>query len=179
MEKEKTYKVGDTGPAGGIIFHDEGNSSGGWQYLEAAPVETEFKAEWGSYKILETKDKYGQYEREYISIVDTSEAIGSGKRNTGIIVKHLQELGETGRAAQVPVNLNYGGFSDWFLPSKDELNLMYQNLRQKEIGDFSNDWYWSSTEYNPYNACYQHFGKTHQYYKYKDYMNLVRAVRAF
>jgi hypothetical protein len=77
------------------------------------------------------------------------------------------------------VNLNFGEFNDWFLPSKDELDLMYQKLKRNEIGGFSDDWYWSSSEYDIANACYQLFGKNRQYYKYKNYINLVRAVRAF
>jgi hypothetical protein len=42
----KAYKVGDTGPAGGLIFYDKGNDSGGWRYLEAAPATAEFTATW-------------------------------------------------------------------------------------------------------------------------------------
>jgi hypothetical protein len=44
-----TYKVGDTGPAGGIVFYDKGKMGkifGGWRYLEAAPASSEFKANW-------------------------------------------------------------------------------------------------------------------------------------
>jgi transcriptional regulator with XRE-family HTH domain len=33
------YKIGDTGPAGGLIFYDKGNNIGGWRYLEAAPAD--------------------------------------------------------------------------------------------------------------------------------------------
>jgi len=43
--------------------------------------------------------------------------------------------------------LNINGFSDWFLPSSGELDQMYGNLKRRNLGDFSNDWYWSSTEY--------------------------------
>jgi hypothetical protein len=94
------YKIRDRGPAGGYVFYDKGNASDGWQYLEAAPVETEFKADWGGYKVLETKDKHGQNQIEYISVENTDTVVGSGKYNTELIVKRLQELGETERAAQ-------------------------------------------------------------------------------
>jgi hypothetical protein len=42
----RAYKIGDTGPAGGFIFYDKGYNSGGWRYLEAAPVEAEFQTVW-------------------------------------------------------------------------------------------------------------------------------------
>ncbi|MDR2796405.1 MAG: hypothetical protein LBB47_06825 [Spirochaetaceae bacterium] len=44
---ETLYRVWDTGPAGGIIFYAKSNRVDGWQYLEAAPTETEFRAVWG------------------------------------------------------------------------------------------------------------------------------------
>ena len=46
----QSYKVGDKGPAGGIVFYDKGDKTDGWQYLEAAPPEFEFEANWNSAK---------------------------------------------------------------------------------------------------------------------------------
>lgn len=43
-------------------------------------------------------------------------------------------------------NYTGGGFTDWYLPSKEELNLIFTNLMQKGLGNFRADWYWSSTE---------------------------------
>jgi len=41
----------------------------------------------------------------------------------------------------------FGGYNDWFLPSKNELDLMYINLKLiRDVGKFSDEWYWSSTE---------------------------------
>ena len=53
------YKVGDTGPAGGIVFYDKGNNSGGWRYLEAAPEDSE-KGNWGSNSVDGTKADIGR-----------------------------------------------------------------------------------------------------------------------
>lgn len=73
-----------------------------------------------------------------------------------------------------------GGYDDWYLPNKDELNYIYQNLRKP--GKISgNSWFWSSSEY--YNddifAWLQRFSDGSQYYLDKNSANSVRAVRAF
>jgi len=159
------YKIGDFGPAGGIIFYDKGTFSNGWRYLEAAPAETEFKAEWGAYE-------------KYVS--GTSPVVGAGKRNTEIIVEQLKALGENGKAAQLCVALNFDGYKDWFLPSKDELDLMYKNLKQRGLGGFSNSWYWSSSQGNNNYAWDQRFSDGYQGDFYgKHGTSSVRAVRAF
>jgi len=161
----QTYKIGDYGPAGGIVFYDKGTFSNGWRYLEAAPVETEFTAEWGA------------DEKE---VANTSTAVGSGKRNTEIIVARLKALRETGKAAQLCVSLNFDGYKDWFLPSRDELDLMYKNLHQKGLGGFEEiGRYWSSSQVNNNNAWYQWFSGGDQDYGRKWYIHSVRAVRAF
>jgi hypothetical protein len=49
------------------------------------------------------------------------------------------------QAVEVAKNYKGGGFNDWVLPGKDELDLIYKNLKQKGLGGFSNDWYWSSS----------------------------------
>jgi hypothetical protein len=47
LSAQQQYKIGDTGPAGGIVFYDKGFVSDGWRYLEATPAGTEFTADWG------------------------------------------------------------------------------------------------------------------------------------
>ena len=44
---QTAYNIGDTGPAGGIVFYDKGRVSDGWRYLEAARAGTEAEAIWG------------------------------------------------------------------------------------------------------------------------------------
>jgi len=170
----RTYNIGDFGPAGGIIFYDKGVFSGGWRYLEAAPAETEITAaQWGGYRGT------GSNTSDYYDIPGTGTAIGSGRRNTQLIVERLQQLGESSRAAQVCANLNFDGFNDWFLPSKDELDLMYKNLKQRGLGGFGSGYYWSSSQYNLGNAWNQRFSDGYQLNHGKGNSYSVRAVRAF
>ena len=68
-------------------------------------------------------------------------------------------------------------YTDWRLPSKFELNMMYNN--RITIGSFASSYYWSSTEYNNYYAWGQIFIDGSQYYANKDSPYYVRAVRAF
>jgi TolB-like protein len=139
------YKVGDTGPAGGFIFYDKGNNNNGWRYLEAAPVEGESsRTRW---RVTHNT-----------KVDNTSAAIGSGRRNTQLIVEVLSKTsGEWDNAAQKADDLVLNGFDDWFLPSKDELDQMYGNLKRRNLGDFKNADYWSSTIQSEYIA-YQSFG---------------------
>jgi len=151
-----TYKVGDTGPAGGIVFFDKGYVSDGWQYLEAASRDA-LTAHWGPH------------------LNGTREGIGTGKQNTEIIVR----TDDTGTAAHRCREYRQGGYNDWFLPSKDELNLMYQNLKQKGLGIFSNVWYWSSSGYYSSNAYCHHFGDGRQTWNSNGNTYAVRPIRAF
>jgi hypothetical protein len=150
--------VGDTGTGGGIVFYDKGYISDGWRYLEAAPAGTEFKAEWGLYGT---------------TVSGTNTGIGTGKRNTEIVA------GRGGTAAEKCRALNIGGYRDWFLPSKDELNLMYTNLKARGLGGFSDSWYWSSSEHSSSHAWSQYFSTGSQSSFGKNLTASVRAVRAF
>ncbi|MDR0313993.1 MAG: hypothetical protein LBI14_10390, partial [Treponema sp.] len=133
----QTYRIGDTGPSGGLIFYDKGNNSNGWRYLEAAPMEIEFQAPW-SVRLGSVLNM----------VNNTRSDIGSGKQNTQLIVEKLRQVGgEWDSAAIKIVELEFNGFSDWFLPSSGELDQMYGNLKRRNLGDFTDGWYWSSTEY--------------------------------
>ena len=94
----------------------------------------------------------------------------------------------TNSAAATYVNgLTNGGFSDWYLPSIDELSSLWHSrlttnkaLRAGSFTLLSNsDQYWSSTEYNTYNARDFNFSNGDANYGNKYYSGSVRAVRAF
>ncbi|MFT5169375.1 MAG: hypothetical protein ACI8P3_004624 [Saprospiraceae bacterium] len=73
-------------------------------------------------------------------------------------------------------------FDDWYLPSKEELDLVYQNLKKRGLGSFSvnnDDYYWSSTEDDTNYAWEQTFYDGYQGCEKKNSLNHVRAVRAF
>jgi len=160
-----TYSIGDIGPAGGYIFYDKGGYSDGWRFLEAAPLSTEWtEIRWGSMGTL---------------IGGTETGIGAGQNNTTTIVTSLNSHSETNRAAQLCNDLTVEGYMDWFLPSKDELNLMYTNLKVAGVGGFTDVYYWSSSDYDASHAWLQDFNDGNQYYNDKDEGHRVRAVRAF
>ena len=136
-QSSRTYKVGDTGPAGGLIFYDKGNNNGGWRYLEAAPAEAEFRAVWSEDNIRSVNDDYDK----------TKSDLGSGKKNTELIVKKFrQATGNWNTAAQKANDLSFNGFEDWFLPSQAELDQIFGNLKRKNLGDFKDGNYWSSAQ---------------------------------
>jgi hypothetical protein len=74
-------------------------------------------------------------------------------------------------------NLVSGGFSDWRLPTKDDLNKIYFN--KSVVGGFAAGYYWSSTEIGADYAWYQVFTDGGQYWTIKSYSSRVRAVRFF
>ena len=158
-----TLSVGQAGPGGGIVFFNKGNSMGGWQYLETATSDQSTASEWGCIGT---------------SIPGTHPTVGSGEVNTSLIVAGCNEASF---AAKICDNLSLGGQSDWFLPSIDELNLMYVNLHFNNQGNFNtSSWYWSSSEESADNVTVFGFDIGQAYYTVpKNYTNYVRAVRAF
>jgi hypothetical protein len=128
----------------------------------AAPSDQE-SAQWGCYGAT-------------ISGADGT-AIGTGAQNT---IDIMNGCSEAGIAARVCGDLVLGGYSDWYLPSKDELNQLYIN--RVAIGGFASNLYWSSTEFNHINfsgAWGQLFGNGGQGHGHKYDYFFVRAVRAF
>jgi hypothetical protein len=112
----------------------------------------------------------------YIITGATGTALGTGLANTNTIIA-AQGAIATSYAAGLAQAYNGGGYSDWYLPSKDELNKLY--LNQVAIGGFDDSYYWSSSENNSNAAWGQDFGDGYQVNVTKDNTVRVRAVRAF
>jgi len=159
--KGAAYKIGDTGPAGGIIFYDKGKATDGWRFLEAAPGDQSTGIQWYNGKFIDVK---------------TDTAIGAGRANTAAI---LAAQGPGSYAASLCDSLVVGGYDDWYLPSKNELNLMYTNLKKAGLGGFGGVWFWSSSQNSYDYAWEQNFSVGKQNYFYKNSTYAVRAVRAF
>ena len=105
-------------------------------------------------------------------------AIGSGFSNTNTIITSQGEP-KTSYAAGLVRVYNGGGYSDWYLPSKDELNKLY--LNRAVVGGFVNGYYWSSTDFVSVNyvAWTQNFRDGEQSASIKGSTENVRAIRAF
>ena len=160
------YALRDTGPAGGWIFYvKESGYSDGWMYLEAAPNDQSSRA-WGTFN-------------HTVPGADRIE-IGTGQQNTLDIIGG-DVLSDKAADECANYSIVNGGvtYDDWFLPSKNELNQMYMNLKANGVGDFAVKDYWSSSETDAWYAWHQGFYYGSQNYNNKFTTYRVRAVRAF
>jgi fibronectin type 3 domain-containing protein len=161
------YAIGDTGPAGGLIFWADvtGFVFDGvtYHYLEVAPEDL------GSYQ-------WGGYG----TACGTGTAIGTGIANTAELVTHDHGTPSSGSglhlAARACADYSYGGYDDWFLPSLDEMcRITYLKAQV-----FSSTYYWSSSEISSSEAWRNYFGIGIQYQNYLKHNGFrVRPVRAF
>ena len=137
----KTYKVGETGPAGGIVFYVNPNAEkDGWTYLEAAPSDLEEKYKWGS------DGDYG-----------TSKEVGTGKSNTEkLLAAKAEDSSLSFPAAEACDSYSQGDKTDWFLPSIDELKTLNKVLKEtSSTAQFpSETMHWSSSQESDTNTYY-------------------------
>ena len=112
----------------------------------------------------------------WITIGATGTAIGTGLANTNMII--TSQAGTLASyAAGLARSYRGGGYTDWYLPSQDELNKLY--LNRIAIGGFANRFYWSSTERDFEGAWSQYFLNGGYFYIGKSATICVRAIRAF
>lgn len=167
-----TYAIGDTGPAGGLIFYVnptgiEMVGMGSFiKYLEVAPASTEWAAK--------------KWSDPNATLIGTNSDIGTGWRNTSVIVAGISGS-ETGRAAELCDSLSsaHGGstYNDWFLPSLNELSALYTAVHL--LGGFASGAYWSSSEFNASNVSTVSFVNGSSNFHLKSATYYVRCIRAF
>ncbi len=106
----------------------------------------------------------------------TGTAIGTGLSNTNKIIVSQGEPAIS-YAAGLARAYKGGGYTDWYLPSKDELEKL--SYTREIIGGFVNYYYWSSSEFDLRKAWYQTFFSGRQYTTVKGEPAIVRAIRSF
>jgi hypothetical protein len=150
---------------GGIIFYIDGTGQHG---LIAATTDQTGSIEWITGGSTQTTANG-----------NTSTAFGTGHANTNYMIA---QTGYTGGAAKVcddySVTVDLVTYSDWFLPSQNELIEMY--LQKAIIGNLASSGYWSSSEYNATTAWRKDIGSGGEYYATKSATSAwVRAIRSF
>ena len=184
--------IGDTGPGGGMIFYvsDTPFACGPLRasmcnYLETAP---DYWADPDN-QSLDPRRTWAEttYQSSAVNNASppetaTGTAIGWGYWNTRAIILQGNNDISTSAAALADsfVSSLYGSeLGDWFLPSKDELNQMYEGLGN---GFFAGDHsYWSSSEHHDYGdgAWEQSLGDGSRVNSVKNEILYVRPIRAF
>ena len=142
-----------------MIFIDQGLYNAGWRYMEAAPTDQ------GSFP-------WGPVVSTTVYWTD----VGKGVTNTAYLVAGVNYW-----AAVACDNLVIGAYSDWFLPSKDELNLMLINLAKRDLGVpwSMAAWYWTSSEFGISSAYVQMPSTLQSTDGLKSSYYQVRAARMF
>ena len=108
------------------------------------------------------------------AIGGTEEGWGKGLSNTQLIVNGCAD---PTAAARICYDLAINGYDDWWLPSKAELNVIWQN--RVAIGSIADGWYFSSTESNAHYVWGQNFPSGEQKQLFKDNLPAIIAIRGF
>ncbi len=173
---KESFKVGDTGPGGGIIFYVAPET----QTSTYTDGKSEYKLEW---KYLEAASEdcnvNGTFTWGDSGSLDTKEGIGEGWSNTR---KLMAKNGVDFEAVKASTLYGSNGFSDWFLPSKEELSAFceYNKTHKDEKMIMSYKCRWSSSENGNDAAWAQSFdgGEPSSNTRY-DGRWMARPIRAF
>lgn len=155
--ENEIIEIGSNYQGGIIFFIDETGQHG----LIAAKEDQSITDPWWNHEFL----------------ITGAVSLSDGKGNTKLII---QTQGNTGLyAAKLCSDYESEGYKDWFLPSKDQLNILYQNKHLME--GFAEELYWSSTEYEIGSAWVQNFTTGEQHLdNTSDAANVhTRAIREF
>jgi hypothetical protein len=161
---ERIHKTGES-YGGGIVFYVYDNGRHG---LIAATTDQDPGIQWynGTKRYTNT----------------TGDGVGAGEMNTTLIIAlQTNDNPMSNFAAKVcaDYSMTIDGitYGDWYLPSKYELDLLFS--RKNLVGDFDDNYYWSSNEFSSVSAWCQNFSTGIQYNLNKNTPYGVRAIRAF
>ena len=151
-------RIGDKGPAGGIVVYDAGSDQSWGRYLEVAPQSCEIEKV--AFNPSNAKPSLYATQQDRVK----AKAIGMGRTNTTLLASNFDG------AARVADNSTCNNYGDWFLPSKDELNEAFRQLSHSRtglqptpVGGFDRGYYWTSTDYNGSTAWTQYFADGQQF----------------
>lgn len=111
------------------------------------------------------------------TLIGTSTSIGSGLQNS---INIYNNCSTAGIAARLCLDWSFSGYTDWYLPSKDELTQMC--LMADIIGGFNKSVaYWSSSERStePARVAWFYYWGSGYSSDYKYFQENVRAIRQF
>jgi len=123
--------VGSVGPAGGVVFFDAGTKKSWGRYLEVSLKDLPEVLGWCP--AIDNKDL----------ILGTLRAVGSGAENTSKIKKQCAQT--DGNAGVIASRFTDGGYTDWFIPSKDELGLLIQSAAWNKLEALAWGWHVASS----------------------------------
>jgi len=175
-----TAEIGDVMEGGYLFYIDETGQHGLVAALEDI-TDGSNMGSWGTEEGFE----WGCYYQSVSGVDGTS--IGTGYQNTlDIVAQNCQTQNGGITAAQATLNYSAEGYTNWFLPSKDELQEMNNTIgngdSQDNIGGFDVSdypYYWSSSEYSSNLALRVGFGDGNPGNDNKYDSHRVRAIRAF
>jgi Protein of unknown function (DUF1566) len=164
-----THYIGEQ-YGGGVILHLWKDNAGLEHGLIVALTEQSTSQVWSNISSTE--------------IGASGQSTWDGLSNSNAIVG---QAGHTSSAAKLCLDMVSGGQSDWYLPSIQELIMLYNNyytvakaLSQiSGATQFTSTYYWSSSEGDSYYALCCDFGGGHVSLDSKNLTFYVRAVRAF
>jgi hypothetical protein len=164
------YQVGDFAHGGVVFYVEPCGTKGLVVAIEDQSVGVKWRGGSSNYSTMARGDE-----------------VYACKKNTYVIISvHSAKNDFDNHAALLCANYQGGGYGDWYLPSKEELNLMYQNRTQINAtatanggNGFANSLYWSSTENSNIDAWGQYFLNGNQSSNSKSTTSRVRAVRTF
>lgn len=175
-EKNNICSIGDTCEGGIVAYIDEQGNK-----LIVSPIDNGEDIQWGC-------------RGQLLNI--TSKEYGTGLSNTEALVNwhqgwadpwftapeevtgYCHEKNDGTLAARVCYEMELNEYSDWYLPSIEELNLIYENVHKNYKGDFGTNEYWSSSEYTEGSSWIKSFLTGDEYGYQKTFNRMVRCVRS-